>query len=77
MHPFMRDINGNPFPETLGPPGEFRDANKEREAMRTEILKIAAACARFQHLCVDELTQDDLKQFGDYAKTLKRIYDWM
>lgn len=56
---------------------ESREAKKEREAMRSEIVKIAAACARFQHLYVEELDQDDLKQFGDYANKLKAIFDRM
>lgn len=46
----------------------------EAKKYRSEILKIAAACARFQHLDVADLTQDDLKQFGEYANTLKDIY---
>lgn len=56
---------------------ESREVKNEREAMRSEIVKIAAACARFQHLYVEELEQDDLKQFGDYANKLKSIFDRM
>lgn len=44
---------------------------------RSEIIRIAAACARFQHHYVDELEQDDLKQFGQYAHDLKKIADRM
>jgi Mg2+ and Co2+ transporter CorA len=51
----------------------------KRTAMdaRSELLKIAAACARFQHNYVAELEQDDLKQFGHYAHDLKKIADRM
>jgi hypothetical protein len=42
---------------------------------RSELIRIAAACARFQHLYVDELEQNDLKQFGDYANRLKKLAD--
>lgn len=48
---------------------------KQRDAMRSELIKIAAACARFQHLYVEELEQDNLKQFGDYANRLKKVAD--
>lgn len=44
---------------------------------RSELIKIAAACARFQHNYVDELEQDDLKQFGRYAHVLEKIADRM
>lgn len=44
---------------------------------RSEIIRIAAACARFQHHYLDELEQDDLKQFGRYAHDLKKIADRM
>lgn len=56
---------------------ESSEAKKQREAMRSEVLRIAAACARFQHLYVDELEQDDLKQFGEYANKLKSTFDRM
>lgn len=56
---------------------ESREVKKEREAMRSEIVKIAAACARFQHMYVEDLQQDDLKQFGAYANKLKSIFDRM
>jgi len=45
------------------------------EEVRSAIIKIAAACARFQHLYVNELEQDDLPQFGDFANRLKKIAD--
>ena len=52
---------------------------RKRTAMdaRSELIKIAAACARFQHNYVAELEQDDLKQFGQYAHDLKKIADRM
>lgn len=56
---------------------ESREVKKQREAMRSDIVKIAAACARFQHLYVEDLEQDDLKQFGEYAHKLKSIFDRM
>jgi len=62
----------------LGREGAEEDAaeqDEKRAAMRSEIVKIAAACARFQHRHVDELEPEDLSQFGDYAVRLKRIYD--
>ena len=43
--------------------------------VRSEIIKIAAALARFQHCYTDELEQDDLPQFGDFANRLKKIAD--
>lgn len=51
----------------------------KRTAMdaRSELIRVAAACARFQHNYVDELQQDDLKQFGQYAHDLKKIADRM
>lgn len=51
----------------------------KRTAMdaQSELIRIAAACARFQHNYVDELEQDDLKQFGQYAHDFKKIADRM
>ena len=42
---------------------------------RSEIIKIAAACAIFQHNYVHELEQEDIEQFGQYARKLKKIAD--
>lgn len=48
---------------------------KKNDAMRSEIIKIAAALARFQHTELSEIEQDELPQFGDYALRLKKVAD--
>jgi hypothetical protein len=47
------------------------------ESMRSDVIEIAAACARFQHFNVEDLEQEDLRQFGDYANKLKSVADRM
>lgn len=50
---------------------------KQNDEMRSEILRMAAMCARFQHIAVDELEQEDMRAWGDHAHHLKQIYDRM
>ena len=50
-------------------------SEKKRDAMRSEVIKIAAALARFQHTELSEIEQEDLPQFGDYANRLKKVAD--
>lgn len=54
---------------------EAMEAKRTLAESRSEMIRIAAACARFQHMYVEELEQDDLKQFGQYAHELKNIAD--
>lgn len=53
----------------------FIMTDASREAMRSEIIKIAAAMAIFQHSDVSELDQDDMPQFGEFAHRLKKVAD--
>jgi hypothetical protein len=45
------------------------------DAMRSELIKVAAALARFQHVELSEIEQQDLPLFGDYARRLKKVAD--
>ena len=50
-------------------------SREELEEIRSEILKIAAACARFQHVEIQDLTAEDVAIVGDYAQRLKKVSD--
>jgi hypothetical protein len=43
--------------------------------MRSHLISIAASLARFQHVELSEMDQQDLPLFGDYARRLKKIAD--
>ena len=46
-----------------------------RREMRSEIIKIAATLVRLQHIDVSELEPQDMPQFGDLARRLKKVAD--
>jgi len=43
--------------------------------MRSHLIRIAASLARFQHVDLSEMDEQDLLLFGDYARRLKKIAD--
>lgn len=45
------------------------------DEMRSHLISIAASLARFQHVELSEMEQQDLPLFGDYARRLKKIAD--